>query len=102
LSPSNADEVGVVNPWHAAVASAISFTLGAVLPLVAVLLPPEAWRVPATFLVVIIALGPTGAIGARIGGGSKGRAATRVVIGGGIALAFTFTVGRLLGATGIG
>ncbi len=99
---SHADEDDVVNPWHAALASAVSFTLGAILPLVAVLLPPEAWRVPVTFVAVLLALALTGAVGARIGGGSTARAATRVVIGGAVALAFTFAVGRLLGAAGIG
>jgi VIT1/CCC1 family predicted Fe2+/Mn2+ transporter len=99
---SHADEDDVVNPWHAALASAVSFTLGAILPLVAILLPPEAWRVPVTFVAVLLALAFTGAAGAQIGGGSIARAATRVIIGGAIALAFTFTVGRLLGAAGIG
>ncbi len=99
---SHSDEDDVVNPWHAASASAVSFTLGAILPLLAVLLPPEAWRVPITFVAVLLALAITGALGARIGGGSLARAASRVVIGGAIALAFTFTVGRMLGAAGIG
>lgn len=99
---SHSDEDDVVNPWHAASASAVSFTLGAILPLLAVLLPPEAWRVPITFVAVLLALAITGALGARIGGGSLARAASRVVIGGAIALAFTFTVGLMLGAAGIG
>ncbi|WP_285245772.1 VIT family protein [Pseudarthrobacter sp. fls2-241-R2A-127] len=97
-----ADEDEIVNPWHAAFASAVSFTLGAILPLLAILLPPEAWRIPVTFLAVLLALAITGAVGAHLGGASRGRAALRVVIGGAVALAFTFVVGQLLGAAGIG
>jgi VIT1/CCC1 family predicted Fe2+/Mn2+ transporter len=46
-------------------------------------------------------LAVTGAVGAWIGGGSRTRAAARVVVGGGLALAATFTIGNLLGASGI-
>lgn len=97
----HADEDDVVNPWQAALASAISFTLGAILPMLAILLPPEAWRVPVTFIAVLVALAVTGGVGAHLGGGSRVKAARRVVIGGAIALAFTFLVGRLLGAAGV-
>jgi VIT1/CCC1 family predicted Fe2+/Mn2+ transporter len=97
----NIDESDVVSPWHAALASAVSFTLGAVLPMLAILLPPEHWRVPVTFIAVLLALAITGWFGAYIGGGSRLRAAVRVVIGGALALAATFLVGNLLGASGI-
>jgi VIT1/CCC1 family predicted Fe2+/Mn2+ transporter len=97
----NINELDVVSPWHAAGASAVAFTIGAILPLVAVLLPPEAWRVPVTFVAVLIALGLTGAIGARIGGSSRSRAVVRVVVGGAIALAVTYGIGLLLGTSGI-
>ncbi|NVM95177.1 VIT1/CCC1 transporter family protein [Arthrobacter wenxiniae] len=97
----NLDEDDVVSPWHAAFASAIAFTLGAVLPMLAILLPPAGMRVPATFVVVLAALGITGWIGATIGGGSKPRAASRVVAGGALALAATFGIGSLLGASGL-
>jgi VIT1/CCC1 family predicted Fe2+/Mn2+ transporter len=97
----NINEQDVVSPWHAAGASAIAFTVGAILPLLAVLLPPEAWRVPVTFAAVLIALGLTGAIGARIGGSSGTRAVVRVVAGGAIALAVTYGIGLLLGTSGI-
>jgi VIT1/CCC1 family predicted Fe2+/Mn2+ transporter len=97
----NIDEDDVVSPWHAALASAVSFLIGAVLPMLAILLPPASWRVPVTFIAVLFALAVTGALGARIGGGSKTRAGVRVVIGGAVALAVTFFIGRILGATGI-
>ncbi len=95
------EEDHVVSPWHAAFASAVAFTLGALLPLLAILLPPEHLRVPVTFVSVLLALGITGWIGAIIGGGSRNRAAARVVVGGALALAATFAIGRLLGASGL-
>ena len=98
----HADEDEIVSPWQAALASAVSFTLGAVLPLLAILLPPEAWRIPVTFIAVLLALAVTGGVGAHLGGGSRGKAAVRVVVGGAVALAFTFIVGQLLGAAGVG
>ncbi|MFG6402571.1 VIT family protein [Microbacterium sp. P04] len=97
----NIDELDVVSAWHAAAASALSFTIGALLPLLAILLPPEQWRVPTTFIAVLVALGLTGWISARLGGSSKMKAILRVVIGGAIALAATYGVGTLLGATGV-
>jgi VIT1/CCC1 family predicted Fe2+/Mn2+ transporter len=96
----NIDPDEIVSPWHAAFASAISFLCGAVLPLLAILLFPQAIRVPLTFCVVLVALAITGAVGAWIGGGSRARASIRVVIGGAIALATTFALGSLLGRAG--
>ena len=75
--------------------------MGALLPLVAILLPIGPWRVPVTFAVVLLALAGTGALGARLGGGGVGRATVRVVIGGAVALAATFAIGLLLGTTGV-
>jgi VIT1/CCC1 family predicted Fe2+/Mn2+ transporter len=97
----NIDQEDIVNPWHAAFASAIAFVAGAILPMLAILLPPENIRVPLTFAAVLVALAVTGSVGAWIGGSSKSRAAVRVVIGGAVALAATFAIGNLLGATGV-
>ncbi len=98
----NIDEDEVVSPWHAALASAVAFTLGAVLPLAAVVLIPEPWRVAATFVVVLGALAGTGWIAAWIGGAPRVRATARVVVGGALALAATFALGSLLGTTAAG
>lgn len=95
------DETDIVSPWHAALASAVAFFVGAILPMLAILLPPENIRVPLTFAAVLVALGATGAVGAWIGGGSKSKAAFRVVIGGAAALVATFLIGSWLGASGI-
>lgn len=97
----NIDEDDVVSAWHAAAASALAFTIGAILPLAAILLPPSSIRVPVTFGAVLIALALTGAVGAHIGASSKARAMIRVVVGGAVALAATFVIGMLLHTGGI-
>ena len=95
---SNLDPDELTNPWHAALSSAIAFTLGAVLPLLAILLAPSAIRVPVTFAVVILALAITGTVSAHLGGSGRRRATIRLVLGGALAMAVTFAVGHLLGA----
>jgi vacuolar iron transporter family protein len=95
------DPADIPSPVQAAGASALSFTSGAVLPMLAILLPPVGLRVPVTFVAVLIALGLTGALSARLGGSDVRRAVLRVVIGGALGLAFTYGVGHLFG-TAIG
>jgi VIT1/CCC1 family predicted Fe2+/Mn2+ transporter len=95
----NIDQMDVVSPWHAAFASCVAFLLGGVLPLAAILIPGPEWRVPVTFIAVLLALALTGGVGAHIGGSGRWRAALRVVIGGALALITTFAIGTLLGAT---
>src|ERR1017187_10487552 len=68
------DPDDLARPVQAAAASALSFTSGALLPLLAILLPPAALRVPVTFVAVLIALGLAGALSARIGGSNIRRA----------------------------
>lgn len=97
----NIDEAEVASPWHAAFASAVAFTIGAVLPMLAIILPPAEARIPVTFAAVVLALALTGTVSARIGGSSKRKATLRLVLGGALAMAFTFAVGSLLGTTGI-
>lgn len=95
------DADDVVSPWHAAFASAAAFLVGGLLPFLAILLPPPSWRVPVTFAAVLIALAVTGGVGAHIGGSGRARSVVRVVVGGALALAATFTIGNLLGTTGV-
>ena len=96
LSP---DEL--TNPWAAAVASAVSFVAGAVIPLIAILLPPEAVRLPVTFCAVLAALVITGLVSARMSGAPAGKVTLRVVAGGILAMAITFGIGKLFNASGI-
>ncbi len=91
------DPEELTSPWRAAGASAVSFVLGALLPLVAVLLPPATWRVPITVVVVLAALGLAGWLGARLGGAAPRRAVLRVIIGGALGLAVTYGIGVLVG-----
>ena len=95
------DPEDLANPLQAASASALSFTLGAIVPLLAILIPGPSLRVPITFIVVLFALAVAGIISARIGGSSAAVAARRVVIGGALGLAFTYGIGHLFG-TAIG
>ncbi|MBW4095970.1 MAG: VIT family protein [Acidobacteria bacterium] len=96
----NITQNDVVSAWHAALASAVSFVIGAVLPLIAMMLTPEQFRIPVTFVVVLVALAITGWLGAFIGGGPRTRASVRVVVGGALALVATYVIGHLLGSTG--
>ncbi len=93
----NIDQTDIVSPWHAAFASGMAFTIGAVLPMLAIMLPPPGSRVLVTFAAVLLALGITGTVSAYLGGSSRWRAAVRLVVGGGAALLVTFGIGALLG-----
>ncbi|UGT53853.1 VIT1/CCC1 transporter family protein [Nocardia asteroides] len=90
----------LTNPWAAAGSSAIAFTCGALLPLLAIVLPPAQWRVPVTFVAVLVALALTGSLSARLGGSRRGRAVLRVVVGGALAMAITYAIGTLTDTLG--
>jgi VIT1/CCC1 family predicted Fe2+/Mn2+ transporter len=90
----------LTNPWQAAGASAASFTVGALLPVLAILLPATV-RIPVTFVVVLLALALTGTISARLGDAPRNRAVGRVVLGGALAMLVTFGIGQLVGAAAI-
>ncbi|WP_137875895.1 VIT family protein [Rhodococcus sp. Q] len=91
------DPDDLTNPWQAAVSSAISFTIGALLPLIAILSTPPHLRIPVTFVAVLVALALTGSISARLGGARRGRAVARVVIGGAVAMVVTYVIGQAFG-----
>jgi vacuolar iron transporter family protein len=91
------DPDDVVNPWHAASASAAAFVVGALLPLIAILVPGPGLRVPITVVAVLVALALAGTLSARLGGSSVRLAVARVVVGGAIALALTYAIGRAFG-----
>lgn len=92
-----APDAELTNPWHAAVASLLAFVVGGVVPLLVVLAPWGAGRIPATFAAVVLALTVTGAVSARLGGAPAGRAVLRNVVGGSLAMAITFGIGSLVG-----
>jgi VIT1/CCC1 family predicted Fe2+/Mn2+ transporter len=91
----------LANPWHAAWASFISFTVGALLPLLAIVLPPHDWRLPVTVVSVLVALVGCGWGSARLGNAPVPRAVMRNAVGGALAMAVTYAVGTLLGAAGV-
>ncbi|NUP48367.1 MAG: VIT family protein [Catenulispora sp.] len=88
----------LANPWSAALASFVAFSVGALLPLLAIVLPPSGWRVPVTVVSVLIALVVTGHVSARLGRAAPGRAILRNVIGGALAMGITYVVGTFIGA----
>jgi vacuolar iron transporter family protein len=91
------DPDDLTNPWHAAWASMVSFTLGALLPLLTITLTPGSVRVQSTVVAVAVALAFTGWVSARLGYGAAGRAVARNVGGGLLAMAVTYGIGALLG-----
>ncbi|MEV7779005.1 VIT family protein [Kitasatospora sp. NPDC088351] len=90
------DPKALTNPWQAAVASAAAFTLGALVPLLAVLLPPDSLRLVVTVAAVLVALTLSGWVSARLGGAGPGRAVLRNIVGGVLAMVVTYSGGVLL------
>ena len=91
------DPDNLTSPWHAAGASALAFFVGALLPLLAVLISSPNWHVPVIGVAVILALVLTGVISARLGGTGPGRQVARNVIGGVLAMVVTYGIGSLVG-----
>jgi VIT1/CCC1 family predicted Fe2+/Mn2+ transporter len=89
-------EVALARPFQAAAASVSAFTLGAILPLLAVTLAPVNARIAVTAIVALVALVGLGALSAIAGGASWTRAALRVVAWSSVAMAMTWAIGRLL------
>ncbi|MEV3991582.1 VIT family protein [Streptomyces sp. NPDC049837] len=95
------DPEELTNPWHAAAASFLAFTIGALLPLLAIVLPPPSVRLAVTVLSVLAALTLTGWSSARLGDAPARPAILRNVGGGALAMAVTYGAGSLLGAAGV-
>jgi VIT1/CCC1 family predicted Fe2+/Mn2+ transporter len=91
------DEQRLARPFQAAWTSALSFSAGATLPLLAVAATPARARVGVAVIVTLIALGVLGDLGARLGGAPRRRATARVVAWGAIAMAITAGIGALVG-----
>lgn len=98
------DELGIdheelANPLQAAVASAVAFSIGAAVPIIAAVFSSTDTGVWAITISSLITLAASGAVGAYIGGGHRVLAAFRVLIGGGAAMAITYLIGHLIGAS---
>ena len=95
----NINAVTAARPVQAALASAVSFTTGAALPLaVAWLSLPGRASIVAVSVAALLFLALLGAVGARAGGAAVGRATWRVAFWGALAMAITAGIGRLVGA----
>lgn len=91
-------EFATARPGQAAGASALAFSLGALVPLVGFLLVPSSGRSAYVFAIALTALIILGTVGAALGGASRVRAAARVGVTGAVAMAVTLGVGELTGA----
>lgn len=91
------DPDDLTNPWHAAWASMIAFTLGALLPLLCVVLAPADSRIAVTVIAVVAALAITGLVSARLSISPRLRAVLRNVGGGLLAMGVTYLIGSLVG-----
>ncbi len=91
----------LTSPWQAAVASMLSFTVGALLPLLTILVFPHGFRAVVTIAAVTAALGLTGFLSARVGEAPVRPAVLRNIVGGLLAMGVTYGIGSLIGV-GVG
>ncbi len=96
------DDAALAKPLQAAFVSAASFASLGLLPIVALVVAPSAWRVAAIVATSLASLAILGAVGGRLGGAPLARAATRATLGGGFAMAVTALLGHLLGVVADG
>lgn len=96
------DELGIsetlsARPLQAALTSAACFSIGALLPLLAIGLLPDTQLMPGVMLATVLALGLLGALSARLGGAPIWRGSLRVLSWGILAMGLTALVGRAFG-----
>ena len=90
-------EVSTARPVQAALTSAVTFAVGAALPLLAVLVSPNDWMIWIVALASLVFLGALGAVGAATGGASPWKPTVRVVFWGALAMLITAAIGALFG-----
>jgi VIT1/CCC1 family predicted Fe2+/Mn2+ transporter len=91
------DPDAITNPWSAAFASMAAFILGALLPMLTMMLVGADARVAVTVVSVALALALTGWSSAKLSFGPPGRAIIRNVAGGTIAMLVTYGIGSIVG-----
>lgn len=91
------DHEELTSPWAAAISSFVSFAVGALIPLVMILLPFGEHRVWVAAVSVVIGLFLTGWISAALGGAPRGRAILRNVVMGSATMVATYLIGLLFG-----
>ena len=92
-------EVHAANPLQAALASGLTFTVAAALPLLVAVLAPAGLTIPAVVVTTVICLAGLGALGATAGGAPLLRPTLRVLFWGAAAMAITAGVGHLFGVS---
>ena len=90
-------EIATARPIQAAISSALSFSAGAALPLLAAIAAPACCITLVVAVVSLISLAILGTLSARAGGASKLRAAIRIVFWGVAAMLVTGLIGKLFG-----
>lgn len=93
------DHDSLARPFQAAWISAASFASFALVPIAGLLVAPEGWRIQMIAMLSLVSLAGLGAFGGHLGGAPKVRAALRVTVGGGLAMAATAAIGRILGVS---
>ncbi|GAB4110843.1 MAG: VIT family protein [Sandaracinaceae bacterium] len=93
------DPDALAQPAQAAVVSAVSFAIGAALPLSVMTLAPFALRAPLTLGAALVTLAALGGWSAWLGGAPVPRAVGRVVAGGVLAMGLTYALGSVFGAS---
>jgi VIT1/CCC1 family predicted Fe2+/Mn2+ transporter len=91
-------EITTARPVQAALTSAASFSVGAAVPLLMIVVSPRGALVPIVFAASLGFLAVLGAIGAKAGGANILRAMARVTFWGALAMAVTAGIGKLFGA----
>ena len=91
------DPDALTNPWQAAFASMVAFTVGALIPLLVVAFVPDAARLVTTVATVALALAGAGALSAKLGYSPRLPAMVRNVSGGLLAMGVTYLIGMLAG-----
>lgn len=91
-------EISTARPVQAALTSALTFTIGAALPMLMVLISPAAWLVATVSIASLAFLGLLGAVGARAGGAPIWKPTVRVILWGALAMGITAGIGALFGA----
>lgn len=91
-------EITTARPVQAALTSAVTFAVGAALPLVSALLAPASQVSAVVAATSLIFLAGLGAVSARAGGAPVARATLRVLFWGALAMAITAFVGKVFGA----
>ena len=83
------------NPWHAAISSFIAFAVGAIFPMLTIVFLPASYRIPATVIVVALALLGTGYTSAKLGKAPIKNAMIRNLVIGLLTRTVTYLVGQL-------